>query len=85
MKYLGAYQCTLDAFVESVEAVAPEQEWDLDQAVKSLIEFWVKNSDSIGYWKARLLDAGTENLLVARLADVQSLQKVFESLFQEPG
>lgn len=80
VEYLGAYKCTLDAFIESVEGVPPKQDWDFDEVVGTMIEFWVKNSDTIGYWKARLADAGKENLLVGRLADIKGLQAELESL-----
>ena len=48
-----------------------------------LIQFWLNNSDSITYWKSRLQDAGRDNLLVARLADIQSLRHDFESLLKD--
>jgi hypothetical protein len=80
VEYLGSYQCTLDAFLESVETVPPKRGWDMDQVVDTVIEFWVNHSEHIRYWKARLKDAGNENLLVARVADFQSLQAEFESL-----
>jgi hypothetical protein len=81
VEYLGTYQCTLDAFLESIEEVVPKQGWRGDQVVDTVIQFWVNNLDSIQHWKRRLEDAGKENLLVARVADIQSLQAEFERLF----
>lgn len=83
VEYVGAFKCTLDAFIESVETVPPKQGWDLDPVVKTVIDFWVHNSDSIRYWKERLQDAGSENLLVARVADINSLRAKWESLLHE--
>lgn len=80
--YLASYQCTLDALLENVETVAPEQGWDLDQVVNTVIGFWLNNTDSICHWKRRLADAGNHNLLVSRLADLSSLQSEFEWLLQ---
>jgi len=80
IEYLGTYQCTLDAFLESVETVPPKRGWELDQVVDTVIQFWMNHSEPIRYWKARLGDAGHDNLLVARVADLQSLQAEFESL-----
>jgi len=48
--------------------------------VDTVIQFWMNHSEGIRYWKARLNDAGKENLLVARVADIQSLKAEFESL-----
>jgi plasmid maintenance system antidote protein VapI len=80
VEYLGTHICTLDAFLESVETVPGKWGWNLDQVVDTVVDFWLNNSESIHYWKRRLSDAGTENLLVARLADFTALQAEFESL-----
>ncbi len=81
MEYLGTHQCTLDALLKSIETVPPKRGWDLEQLVDTVIDFWMNNADSIRYWKARLNDAGSENLLVSRVADLNSLRAEFESLF----
>lgn len=80
VEYLGNRKCTLDAFVQSVETVSPNRGWDVDRVVDTVIGYWMHNSDSIQYWKQRLQDAGGENLLVARVGDIKSLQAAFESL-----
>ncbi|MBD2245291.1 hypothetical protein [Nostoc sp. FACHB-888] len=83
VEYLGMHTCTLDTFLESVESVPAKWDWNLDQVVDTVIQFWLNNSDSIGYWKVRLSDAGKDNLLVARLADITALQAEFESLLDK--
>lgn len=80
IEYLGTQRCTLDAFLESVESVPTKQDWNLDQVVDTVIQFWLNNSERVGYWKARLSDAGADNLLVARVADIKALQAQFELL-----
>ena len=85
IEYLGTYQCTLDAFLESVENVPPKQGWNMDRVVDTVISFWMNNSDSIRYWKDRLKDAGSENLLIGRVADVHSLRSELESLLGKKG
>jgi hypothetical protein len=80
VEYLGTSICTLDAFLESVESVPSKWDWNLDQVVDTVIEFWLNNAESIQYWKARLSDAGRDNLIVARVADFTALQAEFESL-----
>jgi hypothetical protein len=82
VEYLGNRQCRLDTFIESVETAASHQNWNCDRAVDAVIDFWMNNSESIRYWKARLEDAGQENLLVARVADLTSLRTTFESLLE---
>ncbi len=81
VEYLGSYKCTLDAFIESVETVSPKRGWELDHAVDTIVKFWLNNVDSIHHWKKRLDDAGHENLIVARFADLRSLKAEFEQLF----
>ncbi|BAY88895.1 MULTISPECIES: hypothetical protein [unclassified Tolypothrix] len=83
VEYVGTNICTLDAFLESIEPVPPKWNWNLDQVVDTVINFWVNNSESIDYWKKRLGDAGKDNLLVARVADFAALQAELESLLKK--
>jgi hypothetical protein len=83
VEYVTTHTCTLDAFIESVEPVPPKWGWDQDEVVGTVIDFWMKNSESIRYWKARLKDAGKDNLLVARVADIKALQAELEYLLDD--
>lgn len=80
IQYLGTYQCTLDALIQSLENVPPKQDWDMDRVVDTVIQFWLNHAEPIRYWQARLKDAGHDNLLVSRVADFKSLKAQFESL-----
>lgn len=80
VEYLGTHKCTLDELLKSIETVPPKRGWDLEQLVDTVVDFWMNNADSIRYWKTRLNDAGSENLLVSRVADLKSLRAEFESL-----
>ncbi len=79
---MGNHKCTLDTFIESVQTVSPQRGWNVDQVVDTVIHFWMNNADSIQYWKTRLEDAGQQNLLVARVADIKFLRNTFESLLE---
>ena len=79
-EYLAAYQCTLDAFLASVEELPQRRNWNLDGLVDSVIQFWLHNEEAIDHWQQRLMDAGRENLLVARVADFEALRVEFEGL-----
>jgi hypothetical protein len=71
----------LDAFLKSVETVPFKQSWNLEQIVDTIVSFWMCNSDTIQYWKSRFEDAsGGDNVLVARVADVNGLKAEFEAL-----
>ncbi|HBL11342.1 MAG TPA: hypothetical protein DD379_08025 [Cyanobacteria bacterium UBA11162] len=83
IEYLGTYQCTLDAFLESVENVPPKQGWNMDRVVDTVIQFWLNHAERIHYWQERLNDSGHQNLLVSRVADLTSLKAQFESLLGE--
>ena len=80
VEYIGSYKCTLDAFIESVEDVSPKRGWERDRAVDTVVNFWLNNVDAVHHWKQRLDDAGRENLIVARFADVRSLRAALEQL-----
>ncbi|MEM7555978.1 MAG: hypothetical protein AAF378_18150 [Cyanobacteria bacterium P01_A01_bin.84] len=80
LEYLGTQTFTLDTLIENVEPLTPKWGWDKDEVVGTVINFWMNNSDSIRYWKSRLDDAGRDNLLVTRVAEMKALQAEFESL-----
>jgi len=81
VEYLGAYKCTLDAFLKSAETIPLKQNWNLEQVIATVVSFWMRNSDTIQYWKSRFNDAGSgDNILVARIADVNGLKAEFEAL-----
>ncbi|MGB3652439.1 MAG: hypothetical protein WBA41_14645 [Rivularia sp. (in: cyanobacteria)] len=83
VEYLVSHKCTLDAFLETVEPVPSKWGWNMDEVVDTVIKFWMNNSDSISYWKSRLTDAGNDNILVARVADMKALKSEFNSLLGE--
>ncbi len=83
VEYLGTHACTLDAFIETAESITPKMSWNNDEVVETVISFWMNNSDSIRYWKSRLQDAGKDNVIVARLADIKALQSEFELLLNQ--
>ncbi|MGF1497439.1 MAG: hypothetical protein ACFB8W_11525 [Elainellaceae cyanobacterium] len=80
-EYVGAYRCTLDAFLESLEAVPRKRGWDGDQAVNSVIQFWMSHGSQVRHWQERLADAGDRSLIVGRLGTMTSLRSELESLF----
>ncbi|MBE9201929.1 MULTISPECIES: hypothetical protein [unclassified Nodularia (in: cyanobacteria)] len=80
VEYLISHKCTLDALLETVEPLPVKWGWNTEQVIDTVVQFWLNNAESIRYWKIRLIDAGNENILVARLADITSLQAEFESL-----
>lgn len=81
-EYVGTYHCTLDALIDSVEEMPLRRGWDLDRVVDTVIEFWLNNSEKISHWKKRLDDAGRDNLLIARVADLDALKLEFEGLLK---
>jgi hypothetical protein len=83
VEYLSSHKCTLDALLASVEPLPIKRGWNTEQVLETVVQFWLNNAESIRYWQAHLIDAGNENILVARLADITSLQAEFESLFSK--
>ncbi|MEB3274575.1 MAG: hypothetical protein ACO4AI_11725 [Prochlorothrix sp.] len=78
--YVGTHECTLDSFIRSVEEVTPDRGWNIDEAVDAVIQYWMRNEQHVRHWHDRLRDAGQENLLVGRLADVKALRIELEAL-----
>ena len=80
VEYVPTFECTLDALLHSVEIASSQHQWQLDEVVETVVNFWVRNSDVIYHWKDRLQDAGADSLLVSRVADIHSLKSEFEQL-----
>lgn len=76
--YLAVPGCSLDLVLSSVEEVIQKRSWDLDQAVKSVVQYWLSNKDTVDHWRDRLQAAGNQSLLVGRVADSATLQSEFE-------
>jgi hypothetical protein len=85
VEYLGARKCTIDEFIASIDELPQKHGWDINDVTNTMIQFWIDNADSIDYWKSRLADAGKDNLLIARLANLQGLQQEFEYLLDRPN
>lgn len=84
IEYLGSDKCTLDSFIQSLEAVPPSKwDWELDQVRDTIISFWVTNADSVQYWQTRLKDAGKNTLVIARVSELKALRSEFEFLLSK--
>ena len=79
--YLGSYQCTLDAFIESTNLIPQKPLWDWDEVVETTINFWLRHENDIRYWKQELKNSSEDSLLVARVANIEILRNELEQLF----
>ncbi|MBR8829262.1 MAG: hypothetical protein DSM107014_15420 [Gomphosphaeria aponina SAG 52.96 = DSM 107014] len=80
--YLGSYQCSLDSLIQSTELIPQKPNWEWDRVIDTIVKFWLTHEESIRNWKHELETLGEENLLVARVANVESLRTEFESLLE---
>lgn len=80
--YLGSYQCTLDSFIQSTEMILEKPDWNWDQVVETIVDFWLHHEETINQWKNTFDNSTQENLIVARVANVQWLRKEFKSLLE---
>jgi hypothetical protein len=78
--YLASYQCTLDAFIKSTKMIPQKPEWNWDEVIATMINFWLKHEDSIKHWQLELKNAGKENLIVARVANFDVLRTELQNL-----
>jgi hypothetical protein len=78
--YLGSYQCTLDSFIKSTEMIPLKPDWNWDQVIESIIDFWLYQEETIQTWKQTLENSHQENLIIARVANVKWLRQEFQSL-----
>lgn len=78
--YLGSYQCTLDSFIKSTEMISQKPDWNWDQVIESIVDFWLHQEETIQTWKQTLENSHQENLIIARVANVKWLRQEFQSL-----
>lgn len=80
--YLGSHRCSLDAFIRSAETIPQKPEWDWDEVMAAMVNFWLRHEDSIQQWKRELDAVGRDKLLVARVANLSLLRAELESLLE---
>jgi hypothetical protein len=80
--YIGSYKCTLDAFIESTKIIHRQPNWNWDEVINTIINFWLKHEDKIQYWKQELTALGGDNIIVARVVNFDILRTELESLFE---
>jgi hypothetical protein len=78
--YLGSYHCSLEGFIQATELIHQKPDWDWDDVVKRIIDFWLGHEENIQQWKRELTTIGQESLIVARVANIDGLRKDFEVL-----
>ncbi|MEB3174941.1 MAG: hypothetical protein VKN60_07130 [Cyanobacteriota bacterium] len=80
LAYVASYDCTLDSLIKSTELILRRPDWDWDAVAQTMVNFWLRNPEPIQRWKQELDSLGKDNLLVGRVANVESLRQAFESL-----
>ncbi|MGK7940299.1 MAG: hypothetical protein AB4062_09160 [Crocosphaera sp.] len=80
--YLGSYECSLDGFIESLNTIPKKPDWDWDDVVGSMVNFWLKNEDKVRYWQGNVNSEDPETVIVARVGKIEALRSEFESIFE---
>ena len=78
--YLGSYHCTLDAFIESTQKIPHKPQWNWDEVIETMIHFWLSNEDTVRHCQQELKNSQNDNLIIARVANVEALRQEFEHL-----
>ncbi|NCO73654.1 MAG: hypothetical protein GW795_12505 [Cyanobacteria bacterium] len=78
--YLGSYQCSLDGFIKSIQVIPEKPQWNWDEVIESIIDFWLHQEETIETWKQTLENSHPQNLIIARVANVKWLRQEFQSL-----
>ncbi|NEO84587.1 MAG: hypothetical protein F6J87_10090 [Spirulina sp. SIO3F2] len=80
--YLGSPECTLDGLIKSTDLLVPKPNWNWDEVIQRMVNFWLKHEERIHYWQGQLATVGQDNVLVARVANVEMLRNEFELLLE---
>ncbi|MGK7954295.1 MAG: hypothetical protein AB4063_03375 [Crocosphaera sp.] len=78
--YLGSHECSLDGFIESINTIPKKTDWDWDDVVGSIVNFWLKNEEQVRYWQSNFDPVDLDTVIVARVGEVEALRCEFESL-----
>ncbi|WP_017328341.1 hypothetical protein [Synechococcus sp. PCC 7336] len=81
LEYIGARRCSLDRFLQQLQDLPPDRNWDPEALAQVAIDYWIGRAPTIQFWTQRLADAGSSCLVVARIGDFNSLRHEFEHLF----
>lgn len=79
--YIGSYYCTLDSFIESTEMIPAKPQWNWEEVMQTMVNFWLKHEGDIRHWQQELKQAEANSILVARVANFDSLRSEFEEIF----
>lgn len=80
--FLGSYECTLDAFIDSTKLIHQKPQWNWDEVTSIMVDFWLTQGDNIREWRTQLAKAGTDSLLVGHVINTKVLRNEFETLFE---
>jgi len=81
--YLGSYECSLDGLIQATKMIPYKPDWDWDQVLEEMVNFWIKSEETVQHWKQQLQQVQQESLLVARVANSDALRQEFEGLLQK--
>ncbi|WP_017660399.1 hypothetical protein [Baaleninema simplex] len=79
--YLGSYDCSLDGFVRSMELVHEKPDWDWDEVVRAIVNFWLEREERVRHWKTIFQKSEDDCIVVGRVANYNRLRQEFELLF----
>jgi hypothetical protein len=80
--YLAAYRCTLDSFIEAIDDIPKRPQWNWNEVVEAMVQFWLKHEDQVRHCEQELPKNSPEPyLVVARVANLDALRYQFESLY----
>lgn len=76
--YLASHECSLDALIKSTQTIAHKPDWNWDEVVQTIVNFWLKHEDKVKYWRQELETVGRENIIVARVINFEALRTELE-------
>jgi hypothetical protein len=80
--YLASYECSLDAFIKSTELIPNKPDWNWDEVIETIVNFWLHNELTIKNWQSQLRSVNNDSFLVARVANFNLIRRELETIIR---
>ncbi|MBE9031952.1 hypothetical protein IQ266_19635 [filamentous cyanobacterium LEGE 11480] len=80
--YIANQEYHLKTLIETIENMGHKRPRDQERMINAVYEFWVEHLESVKYWRTRLAEVGSDNVLISRFRIAENLRNELEALLE---